>query len=88
LGKIPKADGDEQAEKREWNYNLKTVWRISILDFAFDDYENSWKSYQDLKGKIDTAVEEGKLETTKSQKLLGIEINSVAKSTGLSKKKK
>jgi hypothetical protein len=41
-----------------------------------------------LKGKIDTAVEEGKLETTKSQKLLGIEINSVAKSTGLSKKKK
>ena len=30
----------EQAEKGEWNYNLKAVYCIGILDFTFDDYEN------------------------------------------------
>lgn len=30
----------EQAEKGEWNYNLKTVYCIGILDFTFDDYES------------------------------------------------
>ncbi len=30
----------EQAEKGEWNYNLKAVYCIEILDFTFDDYEN------------------------------------------------
>jgi predicted transposase/invertase (TIGR01784 family) len=29
----------EQAEKGEWNYNLKAVYCIGILDFVFDDYE-------------------------------------------------
>jgi predicted transposase/invertase (TIGR01784 family) len=29
----------EQAEKGEWNYDLKTVYCIGILDFTFDDYE-------------------------------------------------
>jgi predicted transposase/invertase (TIGR01784 family) len=29
----------EQAEKEEWNYNLKAVYCIGILDFTFDDYE-------------------------------------------------
>ena len=29
----------EQAEKGEWNYNLKAVYCIGILDFKFDDYE-------------------------------------------------
>jgi predicted transposase/invertase (TIGR01784 family) len=29
----------EQAEKGEWNYNLKSVYCIGILDFTFDDYE-------------------------------------------------
>jgi hypothetical protein len=62
--------------------------KLKNKSFAFDDYENSWKPHQDLKGEIDTAFEEDKLETTKSLKLLGIEINSVAKSTVLSKKKK
>ena len=28
----------EQAEKGEWNYNLKAVYCIGILDFTFDDY--------------------------------------------------
>ena len=30
----------EQAEKGEWNYKLKAVFCIGILDFTFDDYEN------------------------------------------------
>ncbi len=29
----------EQAEKGEWNYHLKAVYCIGILDFTFDDYE-------------------------------------------------
>jgi predicted transposase/invertase (TIGR01784 family) len=32
----------EQAEKGEWNYNLKAVYCIGILDFTFDDYENEF----------------------------------------------
>ena len=28
----------EQAEKGDWNYNLKAVYCIGILDFTFDDY--------------------------------------------------
>jgi len=30
----------EQAEKGEWNYNLKAVYCVGILDFTFGDYEN------------------------------------------------
>ena len=30
----------EQAEKGEWNFNLKSVYCIGILDFTFDDYES------------------------------------------------
>jgi len=30
----------EQAEKGEWNYSLKAVYCVGILDFTFDDYEN------------------------------------------------
>jgi predicted transposase/invertase (TIGR01784 family) len=30
----------EQAEKGDWNYNLKAVYCVGILDFTFDDYEN------------------------------------------------
>ncbi|OYU84739.1 MAG: hypothetical protein CFE24_05435 [Flavobacterium sp. BFFFF2] len=29
----------EQSEKGQWNYNLKAVYCIGILDFTFDDYE-------------------------------------------------
>lgn len=172
----------EQAEKGEWNYDLKAVYCIGILDFTFDDYEtepekseflhtiklknqrgktfydkltfiylempnfkqteielktrldkwlyfikhledfqtiptiiadevfsqafdkaelakfgqaelmsyeNSLKTYRDLKGVIDTAYDEGKLEgkleTAKSLKSLGIKIDIISKSTGLTK---
>jgi predicted transposase/invertase (TIGR01784 family) len=30
----------EQAEKGEWNYSLKAVYCVGILDFTFDDYES------------------------------------------------
>lgn len=30
----------EQAEKGIWNYNLKAVYCIGVLDFTFDDYES------------------------------------------------
>lgn len=30
----------EQAEKGFWNYNLKAVYCVGILDFTFDDYES------------------------------------------------
>ena len=30
----------EQAEKGEWNYQLKAIYCIGILDFTFDDYES------------------------------------------------
>ena len=51
-------------------------------------YENSLKSYRDLKGVIDTAFDEGKLEgkleAAKTLKTLGIELKIISKSTGLS----
>ena len=31
----------EQAEKGQWNYRLKAVYCIGILDFKFDDYETA-----------------------------------------------
>jgi len=30
----------EQADKVDWNYNLKAVYCIGILDFTFDDYKS------------------------------------------------
>jgi len=30
----------EQAEKGHWDYNLKAVYCVGILDFTFDDYES------------------------------------------------
>jgi predicted transposase/invertase (TIGR01784 family) len=30
----------DQADKGEWNYNLKAVYCIGILDFTFDDYDS------------------------------------------------
>ena len=171
----------EQAEKGEWNYNLKAVYCVGILDFTFDDYEsepeksevvhtiklknqngktfyekltyiylempnfkqkeedlktrldkwlyfikhledfqtiptifkdevftlafekaelakfgqaeldgyeNSLKIYRDLKGVIDTAFGEGKLEgkleTARSLKKLGVPIETIIQATGLS----
>ncbi|WP_262151904.1 Rpn family recombination-promoting nuclease/putative transposase [Chryseobacterium foetidum] len=166
----------EQAERGEWNYNLKAVYCVGILDFTFDDYESepersevvhtiklknqnnkifydkltfiylempnfskneehlssrldkwlyfiknledfqsiptifkdevftqafekaelanfgqidlekyesSLKAYRDLKGVIDTAFDEGKIEVARNLKKLGVDIEIISKSTGL-----
>ncbi len=168
----------EQAEKGEWNYKLKAVYCIGILDFTFNDYEseleksdvvhtiklknqhgktfydkltfiylempnfktaesqlstrldqwlyfikhledfqtipaifsdevfsqafakaelakfgqlelanyeNSLKTYRDLKGVIDTAFDEGKLEMIRAFKKAGASIETIIQATGLSK---
>lgn len=168
----------EQAEKGEWNYELKAVFCIGILDFTFDDYEteaeknevlhtiklknqngktfydnltyvylempnfkkteveletrldkwlyfirhledfqtipqiftddvfkqvfekaelakfgqeeldryeNSLKNYRDLKGAIDTAFDEGKLEVGRNLKRLGVDTAIISEATGLTK---
>ena len=72
----------------------KAFEKAEIAKFGaveLDNYENSLKYYRDLKGVIDTAYGEGKLEgklegqlvIAKSLKSLGIEIDIIAKSTGL-----
>ena len=38
----------EQAEKGEWNYELKSVYCIGILDFTFDDYETEPEKHEVL----------------------------------------
>lgn len=54
-----------------------------------DNYENSLKSYRDLKGVIDTAFDEGKLEgkleIAKNAKLIGLLLEDIIKLTGLTK---
>jgi predicted transposase/invertase (TIGR01784 family) len=61
------------------------------------NYENSLKIYRDLKGVIDSAFDEGKLqgklegkiegklETAKSAKLMGLKVEDIIKLTGLTK---
>ncbi len=54
-----------------------------------DNYENSLKSYRDLKGVIDTAFDDGKNERNlgiaKSLKVQGVGLDIIINSTGLSK---
>ena len=50
-----------------------------------DSYENSLKTYRDLKGAIDTAYEDGKLEVARNLKALAVDIEIISKSTGLTK---
>ncbi len=47
------------------------------------DYEQSLKIYRDLKSVIDTAFDEGKIEVARNLKSLGVDINIISKSTGL-----
>ena len=89
--------------------SIPTIFNDEIFSKAFekaeiakfgaaeqDNYENSLKIYRDLKGVIDTAFDEGKLEgilegklegivfTAKQMKLYGVSIEIIANSTGLS----
>jgi predicted transposase/invertase (TIGR01784 family) len=36
----------EQAEKGNWNYNLKAVYCIGILDFTFNDYDSEQERHE------------------------------------------
>ena len=82
--------------------SIPTIFNDDIFSKAFekaeiakygaaelDNYENSLKTYRDLKGVIDTAFDEGKLEgkleIARSLKLLGIEADIISKSTGFTK---
>ncbi len=49
-----------------------------------NDYEQSLKISRDLKGVIGTAYEKGKLEVARNLKSLGVDIDIIIKSTGLS----
>ena len=84
---------------------IPTIFRDEVFTQAFekaelakygqadlDNYENSLKTYRDLKGVIDTAFDEGKLEgklernieVAKSAKKMGLPIADIMKLTGLS----
>lgn len=53
-----------------------------------EQYQDSLKSYRDLKGVLDTAFDEGKMEgkkeIAKQLKILGVDNKIISKSTGLS----
>lgn len=84
---------------------IPTIFRDEVFTQAFekaelakygqadlDNYENSLKTYRDLKGVIDTAFDEGKLEgklersieVAKSAKQIGLSTADIMKLTGLS----
>ncbi len=60
----------EQAEKGEWNYNLKAVYCIGVLDFTFDDYES------DSHKKIYTELRRSQSEPEKSEYLHTIKLKN------------
>lgn len=73
----------------------KAFEKAELAKFGKDDldnYENSLKVYRDLKGAMDTAFDEGKLEgilegkieIAKSAKLMGLSKEDISKLTGLS----
>ena len=77
---------------------IPTVFKDEVFTQAFekaelakldqkelDSYENSLKTYRDLKGVIDTAYEDGKLEVARNLKALAVDIEIISKSTGLTK---
>jgi predicted transposase/invertase (TIGR01784 family) len=60
--------------------------KAEIAKFSESDrkkYEESLKAYRDLKNTIDTAFDDGKIEVAKKLKYLGVSIEIIAQSTGL-----
>jgi len=80
---IPSIFADEVFEQAFEKAELSKLGQIEL-----DKYENSLKVYRDLKGVIDTAFDEGKIEgkieTAKEFKALGVDIKIISKATGLS----
>jgi len=88
----------EQAKRADWDYELKAVYTIAILDFVFDSdtnepdkfrYEDSLKYYRDLKNSLDTARDEGIIEgiekVAKNALKIGKTISEIIELTGLTK---
>lgn len=70
---------------------LQAFAKAEIAKFGqaeLDSYENSLKYYRDIKGAIDTAFDdgkmEGKIEIAKKLKVRGLSIEDIADLTGLS----
>lgn len=76
--------------------NIPTIFKDEVFEKAFekaelsklgqndlDKYENSLKAYRDLKGVIDTAFDQGKVEMIKAFKNAGASIETIILATGL-----
>lgn len=70
----------EQAEKGEWNYNLKAVYCVGILDFTFDDYENEPEK-SEVVHTIKLKNQNGKIFYDKLTSILKCQISSRQKLT-------
>lgn len=81
---IPAIFTDEVFEKAFEKAELSKLGQADL-----NKYENSLKYYRDYKNTIDTAFDEGKIEgkieTAKKLKALGVDINIISNSTGLTK---
>ena len=76
---IPTIFADEVFEQAFEKAELSKLGQTDL-----DKYENSLKIYRDLKGVIDTAFDEGKIEVARNLKSMGIELNIIIQATGLS----
>lgn len=68
-----------------FNQAFEKAELANLAPSDLDKYESSLKIYRDLKGVIDTAFDEGKIETAKSLKKLGVLIELIIRATGLTK---
>jgi predicted transposase/invertase (TIGR01784 family) len=80
--KIPEIFSDEVFSQAFEKAELAKFGQAELAN-----YENSLKIYRDLKGIIDTAFDEGKLEgkleIAKSLKKLGVPIETIIEASGL-----
>jgi hypothetical protein len=78
--------------------SIPVIFKDEIFEQAFEkaeiakyseeersDYEESLKTYRDLKGVIDTAFDEGKIEMARAMKIDAESIEKIVKYTGLTK---
>jgi predicted transposase/invertase (TIGR01784 family) len=81
---IPKIFSDEVFSQA---FEKAELAKFGQLELA--NYENSLKIYRDLKGVIETAYDEGKLEgkleIAKSLKKLGVSIETIIEASGLTR---
>ena len=70
---------------------IEEIEEAEIATFTLEEqreYEDSLKTYRDLKNSLDTAEEKGRLEekiaTARNLKSMGMSISDISKATGLS----